>query len=93
MSSLRSVRPSTLPRGNAIGNITEPEAISRRPLPDTSVSPIAECPRPSTWPISCCATAWRSKPAAEPFSATDHGCAALNCTSASTIAPLITSMV
>jgi hypothetical protein len=87
------VRPSTLPRGKAIGNITEPEAISRRPVPDTSVSPMAECPRPSTWPISCCATACRSNPAAEPLSATDHGWSALNCTSASTMLPLITSMV
>ena len=43
--------------------------------------------------VAANATACRSKPAVEPFSATDHGWAALNCTSASTIAPLITSMV
>ena len=50
MSSACSTRSAIAPAGIAIGNITAPDDSTRRPLPLSSVSPIAEWPRPSRWP-------------------------------------------
>ena len=72
MSSACSTRSAVAPAVIAIGNITEPVPITRRPpLPLRSVSPIAEWPRPSRCPSSCSATDSRSTRSAWPFGATE----------------------
>ena len=72
MSSVCSTRSAIAPAGIAIGNITAPDDRTRRPLPLSSVSPIAEWPSPSRWPISCVATDSRSMRPASPPAAVDH---------------------
>ena len=89
MSSALSVRSVMSPAENAIGNITASAPSTRRPPARSSVSPSAECDRPSRWPISCSAIDSTSKRPEMPASAVDQGNAELKKMSDSTISPVV----